>query len=81
MFAGGFGGANNQNYWLYTNQNYWTMSPYHGGSYAYVFAVDSYGTLGNWYVNNTLRVRPVINLKADTAMTGSGTTSDPFVVT
>jgi len=81
VFGGGFGGTNNSTYYLYTNQHYWTMSPYHyNGSYALVFGVRSDGYLGWNSVVSTFGLRPVINLKSDTKMTGSGSSSDPFVV-
>ena len=65
--------------YLYTGQVYWTMSPYHfDGGTAYVFGVDYDGGLNYWHVNNTNGVRPVINLKSAIAISGSGTTSDPF---
>ena len=82
-FAGGVYGSNNTSYYLYNNAYYWTMSPsyfYSTSSRAYVFFVRSDGALGDVWVNNTNGVRPVINIKADTEITGSGTTSDPFSV-
>ena len=79
--AGGVWGTNNTSYYLYTGQNYWTMSPRRfDGSYAYVFAVYSNGFLHYGSVHSTYGVRPVINLSADVKVTGSGTSSDPFVV-
>ena len=75
--------SSNRNNYLYTGQHYWTMSPsYFNGSSARVFNVNSDGRLDldYWYVNDSTGVRPVINLKADTPLTGSGTTSDPFKV-
>jgi len=82
VFGGGFGGTNNSTYYLYTNQNYWTMSPYYyDGSHAYVFYVASNGYLSSDGVYDALGLRPVINLKSDTKMTGSGSSSDPYVVT
>ena len=73
-------GSTTSNY-LYTGQHYWTMSPCSfGGSRAGVFYVYSNGQLGNGSVNITRGVRPVINLSADVKVTGSGTSSDPFVV-
>ena len=83
--AGGVYGQTNQSYYLYTNSAYWTMSPYYfdvGGSnsWAYVFRVNSSGQLGGYWVSNAYGVRPVINLSADVKVTGSGTSSDPFVV-
>jgi len=79
-FAGGSG--NNTSYWLYTNQAYWTMTPYnvYSRGTAHEFYVNSNGFLDGTNVNYTNGVRPVINLKADTVLTGSGTTTDPYVV-
>ena len=75
-------GSTTSNY-LYTGQHYWTMSPrYFFSSSASVFYVDSSGYLNGIYVVWTVPgVRPVINLSADVKVTGSGTSSDPFVVT
>ncbi len=73
--------SNPQSSYLNTGQTYWTMSPYFfsDGS-AYVFRVNSSGSLDCWYVNRTYGVRPAINIRADVSLTGEGTTSDPFVV-
>ena len=81
-YAGGVYGSNNTSYYLYTNQNYWTMSPYFTNSsgYAYVFGVNSNGHPGSWIVDGTDGVRPVINLKADVSITGSGTSGSPYTV-
>ena len=79
-FAGGVYGSNNTSYYLYNNAAYWTMSPYwYYGGYARVFIVTSIGNLNlNSDVSYTWGVRPVINLRADVELTGSGTTDDPF---
>ena len=81
-YAGGVYGTRNDGYYLYTNQIYWTMTPYLVNSYGYasVSAVDSGGYIGNWNVHSTTGVRPVINLKVDVSLSGSGTSSDPYVV-
>ena len=81
VLAGGFGGSDNRSYYLYTGQTYWTMSPASfSGGFAFVFTVYSNGDL-SWYgVNNSHGVRPVINLKADVSFTGSGTSSNPYVI-
>ena len=79
-FAGDVYGSSNSSYYLYNNAYYWTMSPYWYNDYAGVFLVDEYGRLGSSGVNITYGVRPVINLRADVALTGSGTTADPFKV-
>ena len=81
-FAGGKN-ENNTSYYLYNGQNYWTMSPNRWlSSPAIVFFVNTDGRLAGYRVNNTLGLRPVINLKADTlfATGGTGTQSNPYVV-
>ena len=88
-YAGGVAGSNNTSYYLYNKAFYWTMSPYSfDGSYgAYVFIVagDSYYIASSGYLDGSITdsvngVRPVINLKSAIAITGSGTTSDPFKI-
>ena len=74
--------ANTGSY-LYTGQNYWTMSPsyFSSGGTAYAFGVLSYGNLNyDTRVYSAYGVRPVINLKSSIAISGSGTTSDPFKI-
>ena len=80
--AGGVYGTSNSSYYLYTGQYYWTMSPYYFNSSgrAYVFVVNSSGGLSNWRVAYAYGVRPVLNLSADVTLTGSGTQTDPYVV-
>ena len=82
VYAGGKGGSNNTSYYLYTEQNYWTMSPFYFDSagYANVFIVNSNGSFAAPSVRNAFGMRPVINLAHDVEITGSGTSSDPFVV-
>ena len=80
MFAGipNWNSSNSNNY-LYTGQYYWTMSPsYYNYGSASVFYVYPSGRIDNTRVDNTFGVRPVINLRADVSITGSGTTTDPF---
>ena len=84
IFAGitNWQNGGNQNSYLYTGQNYWTMSPYSfiGGAIVY-FIDDTSGMLGSIeIVDIDFGVRPVINLRANVELTGSGTTSDPFKV-
>ena len=82
IFAGIPWTGYNQNNYLYTNTNYWTMSPSSFvDDYAFMYFVSSSGNIpftgvgaSNW------AVRPVINLKSAIAISGSGTTSDPFKV-
>ena len=72
---------NQKESYLNTGQPYWTMSPSDYDSVASMFAVASNGYLDYSIVNWTgSGVRPVINLKSAIAITGSGTTNDPFKV-
>ena len=77
--------SGNINNYLCTGEYYWTMSPTYfesefNGAGVYMFYVTSNGSLdfydGDWAIG----VRPVINIRADVALSGSGTTSDPFKV-
>ena len=57
------------------------MSPsVFNGSYVRVFRVYSDGQLASDRVGYTCGVRPVINLRADVTLTGTGTSIDPYVV-
>ena len=82
-YAGGYT-SSNSSYYLYTEESYWTMSPYYfkaSTSAALEFRVGNdgglYGCRVDWSYDG---VRPVINLKADTQFTGTGTRTDAFVV-
>ena len=80
MLAGILWNSSNQNSYLYTGFYYLTMTPSHISSRtAYVFTVYSNGGFYSFYVGDpSSGVRPVINLRSDIQITGSGTTSDPF---
>jgi hypothetical protein len=79
--AGAIAGTGNSSYYLYTGQSYWTGSPYfYNGSYAFGFIVNSSGTLDNLNVNYARGVRPVVSLKSNIGITGSGTYNDPYLV-
>ena len=82
MLTGMKSGTLNTGSYLYTGQNYWTMSPQcFTSSSAQVFVVRSDGNLVEFGVTSTLPdVRPVINLRNDAPITGSGTNNDPFKV-
>ena len=68
---------NNDTY-LYTGQNYWTMTPSYFGSIANVFFITDEGHIGHWFVNVSYGVRPVINIRSDVQLIGTGTTTDPY---
>ncbi len=81
IYAGGFGGSDNYGYWLYTGQYYWTMTPSDFDIYSLsnVFDVNQTGSLAINAVSDPYTVRPVINLKATTNFSGSGTVDDPYI--
>ena len=77
VYAGGYYNQSNSNYYLYNNTYFWTMSP---AGYWNVWRVYTQGFISFDTVNYLCTVRPVLILNADTLATGSGTSSDPFVV-
>ena len=81
-FAGGVvGSSSNSSYYLYNNANYWTMSPCgFGDGTAYVFVVNDDGNLDYWNVASTIGIRPVINIRSNVELTGTGSQNDPFKV-
>ena len=83
VLAGGFGAQNNTNYYLYTGQMYWTMSPSgFNETYSTARLVQVYppGRLVVNYSYLLSGVRPVINLRADVTLSGTGTSTDPYIV-
>ena len=83
IYAGMAWNGGTTNNYLYTNNSYWTMSPYYfSGFRAYVFHVARSGVLygDSGVYSSALGVRPVINLRADVELTGTGTSTDPYQV-
>ena len=71
----------NKGSYLYTGQTYWTMSPRNfNGTSASVFVVNVNGNLDWNSVYNSIGVRPVINIRSDVEITGTGSQNDPFKV-
>ena len=96
MLAGHAGGVfdgdynhmktNNGSY-LVTGNTFWIMTP--AGGYtpfgsakwsATVFIVVGSGGIDDHGTNHTNGLRPVINIRSDVTITGSGTMTDPYVV-
>ncbi len=82
VYAGGYYNQNNSNYYLNNSSiTWWTISPAGFSGYSDVWYVSTAGGIYTHYVNTAAdRLRAVLNLNADTLVTGSGTSSDPFVV-
>ena len=78
--------SNNGSY-LVTGNSFWTMTPAGGynpfgytGWRAYVFFVNGSGGIDDGGVYGAFGLRPVVNLKSGVTITGSGTKTDPYVV-
>ena len=70
--------------YLYTNSGYWTLSivAYYSSGGSVMGYFGSNGDINTCYVDGSVGVRPVISLKPETTIepTGSGTTTNPYVV-
>ncbi len=83
IYSGGYYEKDNTNYYLYNpNIYWWTMSSAgFGTGSSPIWTVPFKGTVDANSVHATLNLRPVLNLTADTQISsGTGTSSDPFVV-
>ena len=84
IYAGGWYDVGGLSYPYYLNSGnlYWTMSPagFHDSNRAIAWRVNSIGITNDYFVNYTFGVRPVLILSADTLVSGSGTSSDPYIV-
>ena len=84
-FAGGLNSNSsitNKNYYLYVGYTYNTISPARGTG-AIIWSIDYEGKLINSYLvftSQSYSVRPVINLRADVKLSGSGTSGSPYIV-
>ena len=83
VYAGGYPNQENNNYYLYNQNFWWTMSP--NGfistfSYSSVWVLTNKGKANYSCVDMNHGFRVVLVLKSDAMTTGTGTSSDPFVV-
>ena len=80
VYAGGYNGQSNSDYYLCNNTYFWTMSPSgFSGSDSHVWHVSDTGYIYNYYVNTADTIRPVLNLTPDTQiLEGNGTKDNPF---
>ena len=68
----------NNTYYLFSNVSFWTMTPRTKDIIVYI---HSGGVFGDAAPNTSdIAVRPVISLKYDAISSGSGTSSDPYIV-
>ena len=76
--AGGMD-SENSNYYLYSGDGYWTMSAERGSDISWERFVDLYGSVNGRSVDSSGGcTRPVINLKPEVLLQGTGTVSDPY---
>ena len=84
VYAGGYFNQANTSYYLSNTSTYWRiMSPSgFSGTYASVWYLYSDGRIGgNFTLEHTTLLRPVINLKSDTNISfGDGNKDNPFVI-
>ena len=70
----------NNDWLLNTATTQWTMSS-RANNPSFVFYVFNTGCVRNFFVNNTYAARPVVHLKSTIkVISGSGTTSSPFIL-
>ena len=71
----------NTEFYLYKGDFYWTMTPFvFAGGSATVGYLGGSGGVGDFNVDFSDGVRPVVSLRSDAIFGGSGTMNDPFVV-
>lgn len=71
----------NTEFYLFNGNFCWTMTPFvFAGGYANVDFFGDFGGVGSDGVNNGISVLPVVSLRSDAILGGSGTMNDPFVV-
>jgi len=82
VLAGGLGGENNDNYYLYTSRSWLALSPsFFYDNYACGFFVGTNGGLGTIHVNGSGDVRPSVSLAPNTIIkTGNGSMESPFEI-
>ena len=83
VYAGGYKGQSNSNYYLYNNTYFWLMSPagFSSASSSSVWYVGASGYVGYSAVSGTSSLHTVLNLTADTQISdGDGTKENPFIV-
>lgn len=75
-----YGEENTFNYLTY-NTDFWTMTPHEFvGNSAKVMNITAAGKIASSSVDSEISLRPVINLKASTKITGTGSLVDPYIV-
>ena len=80
LYAGGYYKQTNNTYYLYNGSiTSWLMSP-SSGYYSFSWLISTSGNIDNAIAYANRGLRPVLVLNADIHASGTGTSSDPFVV-
>jgi len=72
-------GSNPSSSWLFKSVGEWPQAPY-SSSDRTVFLVRSTGDVNSNYANSTYGVRPVVYLKSNIVLSGSGTSDDKYQI-
>ena len=83
--------CNGRTNWMYNGKTYWLLTPFientsnsTSGAYVVDSAYRSLGTRGGKNSNGTISdretIRPVVYLSSSVTLSGSGTSSDPYVI-
>ena len=82
VYAGGYYGQGNSNYYLYNSTAWWTMSPAGlSDSVSVAWNVYPTGYINNYAVDAIYPIRAVLNLKPDTQISsGDGTKNNPYIL-
>lgn len=79
-FAGLVYNLDNSTNYLKTDYPWWTLSPDSFSDKASTFYVSATGSLVNNDVSNIAGLRPVINIKDDVKVRGTGSINDPYII-
>ncbi len=83
IYAGAYDGKENNSYFLISGQIYWTMTSQRFNislGFGANHNINSLGGPDNNWVSSSHGIRPVINLKANVTLTGTGTKDNPYIV-
>ena len=83
IYAGAYDGKENNSYFLISGQIYWTMTSQRFNislGFGANHNINNLGGPDNNWVSSSHGVRPVINLKSDVVLTGTGTKDNPYIV-
>ena len=81
LYNNNYSSCKNTTWMYYSSENWWTMSPF-ANDPNYAYDVDQRGriTTSNYLSQGKYAVRPALYLSSSVTLTGSGTQSDPYVI-